>query len=55
MLEKGRSFLKDGPDIFNAISEELERQRNGLELIASENFVSRAACRHGVGPDQQVR
>lgn len=43
MLEKGQEFLKEtDPDIFNAISEELERQRNGLELIASENFVSRA-------------
>jgi glycine hydroxymethyltransferase len=30
------------PDIFNAISSERERQNHGLELIASENFVSRA-------------
>ena len=27
-------------EIFNLINEELERQRHGLELIASENFVS---------------
>ncbi|MDI9388450.1 MAG: serine hydroxymethyltransferase [Synergistota bacterium] len=30
------------PEIFAAIEEELSRQRNGIELIASENFVSRA-------------
>jgi len=30
------------PEIFGAIERELERQRNGLELIASENFVSPA-------------
>jgi glycine hydroxymethyltransferase len=43
MLEKGQEFLREtDPEIFSAISEELERQRNGIELIASENFVSRA-------------
>ncbi len=26
--------------IFNVIDKELERQRNGIELIASENFTS---------------
>ena len=26
--------------IFNLINKELERQRNGIELIASENFTS---------------
>jgi len=30
------------PEVFGAISRELARQRNGLELIASENFVSPA-------------
>jgi glycine hydroxymethyltransferase len=30
------------PEIFDAIEQEVERQNNGLELIASENFVSRA-------------
>ncbi len=30
------------PEIMNAISEELTRQRNNIELIASENFVSKA-------------
>ncbi len=30
------------PEIFGAIGKELERQENGIELIASENIVSRA-------------
>jgi glycine hydroxymethyltransferase len=30
------------PDIYDAIQREVERQNNGLELIASENFVSKA-------------
>jgi glycine hydroxymethyltransferase len=30
------------PEMFNAIQREVERQNNGLELIASENFVSKA-------------
>ncbi|MBC7997692.1 MAG: serine hydroxymethyltransferase, partial [Leptolyngbya sp.] len=30
------------PEVFKHISEELERQRHGLELIASENFASKA-------------
>lgn len=43
MLEKGQEFLRDAdPEIFNTVTEELARQRNGIELIASENFVSRA-------------
>ena len=29
-------------EIFNTIELELERQQNGLELIASENFTSQA-------------
>jgi glycine hydroxymethyltransferase len=33
---------KTDPDVFQAIRNELARQQNGLELIASENFVSRA-------------
>jgi glycine hydroxymethyltransferase len=31
--------------IFNLINEELERQRRGLELIASENFTSMQVMR----------
>src|SRR5476651_452472 len=35
--------LKDtDPDVFGIIQAELERQQNGLELIASENYVSEA-------------
>jgi glycine hydroxymethyltransferase len=37
------SYLKDvDPEIYDAIVNETERQANKLELIASENFVSRA-------------
>ncbi|TAK19281.1 MAG: serine hydroxymethyltransferase [Acidobacteria bacterium] len=37
------SHLKNAdPDIYNAIRHELDRQEEGLELIASENFVSPA-------------
>ncbi len=36
-------FLKDTDiDVYNAIENELDRQENGLELIASENFVSKS-------------
>ncbi|CAB3981542.1 serine hydroxymethyltransferase, mitochondrial-like [Paramuricea clavata] len=34
---------KDDPEMYDLIRQEKERQRNGLELIASENFCSRAA------------
>ncbi len=35
--------LKDAdPDVYNAIRKELDRQQNQIELIASENIVSRA-------------
>ena len=30
------------PEIANLVSEELERQQNTIELIASENFTSKA-------------
>jgi len=43
VLENSQELLRDAdPEIFAAIEEELSRQRNGIELIASENFVSRA-------------
>ena len=36
-------FLKNTDiDVYNAIEKELDRQENGLELIASENFVSKS-------------
>jgi glycine hydroxymethyltransferase len=37
-----RSLAETDPDVAAAISDELHRQNNGLELIASENFVSQA-------------
>src|SRR5260221_13328549 len=33
--------MKKDIAVFNLIKQELERQRSGIELIASENFVSR--------------
>src|SRR3954470_15180661 len=33
--------MKKDKHIFKLIGEELERQENGIELIASENFVSK--------------
>ena len=35
-------FLQHDPELHNAIKGELNRQRNSIELIASENFVSEA-------------
>jgi len=37
-----RTLAEADPEIADAVRNELKRQRNGLELIASENFVSRA-------------
>jgi glycine hydroxymethyltransferase len=37
-----RSLAESDPEIAKAIRDELHRQNSGLELIASENFVSRA-------------
>ncbi|MFP4200623.1 MAG: serine hydroxymethyltransferase, partial [Clostridia bacterium] len=39
MLEEIRRV---DPEIYGALQNERDRQRNGLELIASENFVSEA-------------
>ena len=37
------NYLKEqDSEVFNAIKKETKRQQNGIELIASENFVSRA-------------
>ncbi|HEY1583453.1 MAG TPA: serine hydroxymethyltransferase, partial [Chthoniobacterales bacterium] len=38
----GNALRKVDPEIFDAISEEEKRQRENIELIASENFTSRA-------------
>ena len=37
-----KSILEQDPTIFKLLEKETARQNNGLELIASENFVSRA-------------
>ena len=36
------SLSKTDPDLFKTISDELKRQQNHIELIASENIVSQA-------------
>src|SRR3990167_2612475 len=36
------SIRKQDPEVASAIDQELERQQNNLEMIASENFTSRA-------------
>ena len=37
------SLEQDDPEISNIIKAEKQRQKSGLELIASENFCTRAA------------
>jgi len=37
-----KNIKKNDPEIFDAISQEIDRENNTLELIASENFVSKA-------------
>ncbi len=37
-----KSLPKQDPKVFAAIQQELGRQRDKIELIASENFVSEA-------------
>src|SRR5476651_2343216 len=39
---RARTIADIDPDVANAIRNELHRQNDGLELIASENFVSTA-------------
>ena len=41
-LDHLRSLRESDPAIADAISQEIQRQNSGLELIASENFVSKA-------------
>src|SRR4029079_15761063 len=38
----GEALRREDPDVAHAVADELRRQREGLELIASENFVSPA-------------
>ena len=37
-----RHVMETDPELFKAIADEVERQREHIELIASENFVSPA-------------
>ena len=37
-----KSLSQSDPDLFKAINDELVRQQNHIELIASENIVSQA-------------
>lgn len=42
-----KRLKKSDPEIYNAIHKELERQKNTIELIASENFTSLAVLEAG--------
>lgn len=44
------SHLKNDPEIFQILKNEIERQQNKLELIASENFVSSAVLEAAGSP-----
>ena len=38
----GSNLAKHDPDVYAAIENEIKRQQDGIELIASENFTSKA-------------
>ena len=42
MFEGNRPLADQDPQLFDIIQEEVRRQNDGAELIASENFVSQA-------------
>ena len=46
--------MKRPTEIFDIIGREHLRQRHGIELIASENFVSDSYARNKFMPHQQV-
>lgn len=46
---------KVDPEIAQAIVDEQERQNSHIELIASENWVSKAVMAAMEAPDQQIR
>ena len=51
-----RRLADADPDVAGAIAAEMARQESGIELIASENFVSVAVLEAaGSSPYQQVR
>ena len=50
-----QSLAESDPEVFAAVGKELTRQRHEIELIASENIVSRAVLEAaGNGADQQI-
>ena len=56
MPENVKPLSAVDPEVFRIIRDETRRQEEGLELIASENFVSPAVLEaHGLGADEQVR
>ena len=38
------SLIKNDLELFGLVEEEQEKQRKGLQLIASENYPSKAVC-----------
>ena len=49
------SLASRDPELYGAITDELGRQRDEIELIASENIVSAAVMEaQGSVPDQQI-
>ena len=50
MLDHNAPLSKADPLIYRLVNEELRRQQDGLELIASENFASRAVIDAGGTP-----
>lgn len=50
MLDHNAPLSKADPLVYRLINEELRRQQDGLELIASENFASRAVIDAGGTP-----
>ena len=50
------SLDRADPEIYSAVADELGRQKKQIELIASENIVSkRGAAGAGLGAHQQIR
>ncbi|MFQ5406155.1 MAG: serine hydroxymethyltransferase [Candidatus Micrarchaeia archaeon] len=42
LIEKWENVKKTDPEVYDALVNELQREEEGIELIASENFVSKA-------------
>ena len=39
-----QNLIENDPEIFELVKEEQEKQRKGLQLIASENYPSKSVC-----------